>query len=166
MVGSREIGLKLEGFFVQGFYTRIHTYILHKSWKMLAICYLEKSMHQVGSFAKSLLGKVTLCLLQISILTIQINSERIKFVRIQFLDYRQPHKGPFKNYVDKILTIFDYLPTSTWTFFTLNVDKKKHFLTTYPPHLVHVVFERPHMTLCKIFWIFWFKVWLLAKIML
>ena len=36
-----------------------------------------------------------------------------------------------------------YLPTSTWTFFTLNVDKKKHFLTTYPPHLVHVVFERP-----------------------
>ena len=52
-------------------------------------------------------------------------------------------KGPFKSYVDKILTIFDYLPTSTWTFFTLNVDKKKHFLTTYPPHLVHVVFERP-----------------------
>ena len=52
-------------------------------------------------------------------------------------------KGLFKNYVDKILTIFDYLPTSTWTFFTLNVDKKKHFLTTYPPHLVHVVFERP-----------------------
>ena len=55
--------------------------------------------------------------------------------------------GPFNNYVDKILTLFDYLPTylptSTWTFFTLNVDKKKHFLTTYPPHLVHVVFERP-----------------------
>ena len=36
-------------------------------------------------------------------------------------------KGPFKNYVDKILTIFDYLPTSTWTLFTLNLDKKKHF---------------------------------------
>ena len=52
-------------------------------------------------------------------------------------------KGPFKNYMDKILTIFDYLPTSTWIFFTLNVDKKKHFLTTYPPHLVHVVFEWP-----------------------
>ena len=33
-------------------------------------------------------------------------------------------KGPFKIYVDKILTIFDYLPTSTWTFFTLYVDKK------------------------------------------
>ena len=54
-------------------------------------------------------------------------------------------KGSFTNYVDKILTIFDYLPTSTWTFFTLNVDKKKHFLTTYPSHLVHVVFERPLM---------------------
>ena len=52
-------------------------------------------------------------------------------------------KGSFKNYVDKILTIFDYLPTSTWTFFTLNVDKMKHFLTTYPPHHVHVVFDRP-----------------------
>ena len=24
--------------------------------------------------------------------------------------------GPFKTYVDKILIIFDYLPTSTWTF--------------------------------------------------
>ena len=51
--------------------------------------------------------------------------------------------GPFNNYVDKILTFFDYLPTSTWTFITLKVDKKKHFLTIYPPHLVHVVFERP-----------------------
>ena len=36
-------------------------------------------------------------------------------------------KGPFKNNVDKILTFFDYLPTLTWTFFTLNVDKKKQF---------------------------------------
>jgi hypothetical protein len=59
--------------------------------------------------------------------------------------WRIPHRGPFKNYVDKILTIFDYLPTSTWTFFTLNVDKKKHFLTTYLPHLVHVVFEWPQL---------------------
>ena len=47
------------------------------------------------------------------------------------------NKGPFKNYVDKILTIFDYLPNLTWTFSFLNVDKKKkHFLTTYSPHLV------------------------------
>ena len=55
-------------------------------------------------------------------------------------------KGPFKNYMDKILTIFDYLPTSPRTFFTLNVDKKKYFLTTYQPHLVYVVFERPLST--------------------
>ena len=30
-------------------------------------------------------------------------------------------------------------------FFTLKVDKNKHFLTTYPPHLVHVVFEQPSL---------------------
>ena len=42
-----------------------------------------------------------------------------------------------------ILPFFDHLPTSTWTFFTLNVDQNWHFLTTYPPHLVHVAFERP-----------------------
>ena len=35
---------------------------------------------------------------------------------------------------------FDHLPTSTWTFFTLNVDQNWPFLTTYPSHLV---FERP-----------------------
>ena len=51
--------------------------------------------------------------------------------------------GSFNNYVKITWPFFDYLPTLTWTFFTLNVDKKKHFLTTYPPHLVHVVFERP-----------------------
>ena len=51
--------------------------------------------------------------------------------------------GSFNNYVDMILPFFDHLPTSTWTFFTLNVDQSWHFLTTYPPHLVHVVFERP-----------------------
>ena len=27
--------------------------------------------------------------------------------------------------------------------FTLHVDKNGHFWTTYPPHLVHVVIERP-----------------------
>ena len=57
--------------------------------------------------------------------------------------WRDACRGPFNNYVEKILAFFDYLPTSTWTFFTLNVDKKKHFLITYPPHLVHVVFEPP-----------------------
>ena len=50
------------------------------------------------------------------------------------------------NYVDKI---YDYLPTLSWTFFTLNVDKNMHFLTTQPPHLVHVFFERP---LSESFW--------------
>ena len=41
----------------------------------------------------------------------------------------------------KFCNLFHYLLSSTWTFFTLNTDKKGHFLTTYPPHLVHVVFE-------------------------
>ena len=34
-------------------------------------------------------------------------------------------KGSFTNYVDKILTIFDYLPTSMWTDFTLNKEGRK-----------------------------------------
>ena len=44
---------------------------------------------------------------------------------VRIFEFQQPvfKKGPFKNYVDKILTIFDYIPTSTWTFFTLYVDK-------------------------------------------
>ena len=29
------------------------------------------------------------------------------------------------------------------TFFNLNLDKNKHFSTTYQPHLVHLVFEQP-----------------------
>ena len=58
--------------------------------------------------------------------------------------------GSFKNYADMIFPFFDYLLTSTWTFLTLNVDKKKHFLTTYPPHRVQVVFERP-LTRLKFF---------------
>ena len=33
----------------------------------------------------------------------------------------------FNNYVDKIVSFFDHLPTSTWTFFTLNVDKNGYF---------------------------------------
>jgi hypothetical protein len=44
-----------------------------------------------------------------------------------------------------ILPFFDRLPPSKCTFFTLNVDQNWHFLTAYPPHLVHVVFERPLM---------------------
>ena len=32
-----------------------------------------------------------------------------------------------------------------WTFLSLNVDKNGHLLIhSYPPHLIHVVIERPH----------------------
>ena len=46
-----------------------------------------------------------------------------------------------------ILPFFDHLSTSTWTFFTLNVDKNGDFWTTYPPHLVDVVIERPQRSI-------------------
>ena len=49
-------------------------------------------------------------------------------------------KGSFNNYVDTILPFFEYLSRRV-LLFTLNLDKNKHFLTIYPPHLVHVVFE-------------------------
>ena len=52
-------------------------------------------------------------------------------------------KLAFNNYVGNILSFFDHPPTSRWTCLTLNVDKNGHFLTTYPSHLVYVVFERP-----------------------
>ena len=32
--------------------------------------------------------------------------------------------------------------TSTWTFLTLNVNKNKHFWTTYPPYVVHVAIQQ------------------------
>ena len=52
-------------------------------------------------------------------------------------------EGSFNNHVDIIWTVFDPLiPTSSWTFFTLNVDKNGHFMD-HLPHHVHVVFERP-----------------------
>ena len=35
---------------------------------------------------------------------------------------------PFNDYVAIILTFKDHLPTSTWTFLTLNVDKNRDFL--------------------------------------
>ena len=49
----------------------------------------------------------------------------------------------FNDYVDTILAFFDHLPTFTWTFVTLTVDKIDIFWTTYPPLLVHVVIECP-----------------------
>ena len=51
--------------------------------------------------------------------------------------------GSFNIYVDIIWPFFDNLFTSLWTFLTLIVDKNRHFWTSYPPHLVHVVIEGP-----------------------
>ena len=56
------------------------------------------------------------------------------FILQYYLNNTQLNKGPFKNYMDKILTIFNYLPTSMWTFFNLNVDKKSIFWL--PTHLI------------------------------
>ena len=51
-------------------------------------------------------------------------------------------QGSFKSYVDIILFFFDHLLISM-CIFTFNVDKNRNFRTVYPPHLVHVIFERP-----------------------
>ena len=53
-------------------------------------------------------------------------------------------KRTFNDYVDIILSIFDHIPTVTWTFLTLNTDKNMHFGTIYPPLLVYVVIEGSH----------------------
>ena len=42
------------------------------------------------------------------------------------------YKVAFNNYVDQILPHFDHLPTSSLTFFTLNVAKNGHFLNQRP----------------------------------
>ena len=42
-------------------------------------------------------------------------------------------KGPFNNYVAKIVVFFDHLPISTWTFFTMSLVKNGYFWTTYLP---------------------------------
>ena len=51
--------------------------------------------------------------------------------------------GTFNNYMDKSLLIFDDLPTSKWTSSARIVDQNENYLTTYPPHLIHIVSERP-----------------------
>ena len=53
-------------------------------------------------------------------------------------------KGAFNNYVDRILPLFDPLSPCVDSFYTLSVDKNRHFLTPFPPHLVHIVIECPH----------------------
>ena len=50
--------------------------------------------------------------------------------------------GTFNNYMDKSLLIFDDLPTSKWTSsIGIRVQNEK-YITTYPPHLAHIVSER------------------------
>ena len=47
-------------------------------------------------------------------------------------------------------TLFDHLPKYLYEdIFTPNVDKIRHFWTTYPPFLVHVVIERPLEPCCR-----------------
>ena len=52
-------------------------------------------------------------------------------------------KGAFNNYVDRILPFFDSPPPLRGQFFTLSMDKSRHFFTPSPPNLVHVVIEWP-----------------------
>ena len=65
----------------------------------------------------------------------------------------------FNYYVDRILPFFDPPPSCVDSFYTLSVDKKRHFLTPSPPHLVHVVIEWPliisyedPLSVCIRFW--------------
>ena len=53
------------------------------------------------------------------------------------------NKGSFNNHVDIILLFFDHPPTSVDSFYVVNMDKNDNYWTTYPPPLVHVVFECP-----------------------
>ena len=52
-------------------------------------------------------------------------------------------KGAFNNYVERILSFFDPPPPCVNSFYTLSVDKNRHFLTPSPRHLVHVIIECP-----------------------
>ena len=47
------------------------------------------------------------------------------------------------------LAFFDHLPPSVYIFYGMKVYKKSIFLTTYPPPLVNVVWERPLMLIIK-----------------
>ena len=53
------------------------------------------------------------------------------------------HKWSLNNYVDTILRFFwPPITSTTVDSFRLNVDKSRHFWTTYPPHPVNTVCER------------------------
>ena len=62
--------------------------------------------------------------------------------------YSHKRLPTFNDYVEIFFSIFDHLPTVTWTFLTLNMDKNRHFWTTYPPLLVCVVIEGPQTCNC------------------
>ena len=49
----------------------------------------------------------------------------------------------FNNYVDRILPFSDPPTSFMDSFYTLSVDKNRHFLTPFPPHVFHVVIECP-----------------------
>ena len=56
--------------------------------------------------------------------------------------------GSFNNYNGGQYFAFPFI--STWTSFNLNVDKDRHVLITYPPYLVHVVYEQPLFSVLKL----------------
>ena len=59
-------------------------------------------------------------------------------------------KGAFKNNCGQNFAIFwPWPPLCVNSFYTLNVDKNRHFLTHSPPHLVHVVIEWPLIFACS-----------------
>ena len=51
-------------------------------------------------------------------------------------------KGSFNNYVDIILPFFEYLSLPLCPFFTLNLDKNRHFLTTFRVKTLHFEVDR------------------------
>jgi hypothetical protein len=49
------------------------------------------------------------------------------------LQFSKFNKGPFTNYVDKILACFDHLPPSVDIFYLMNIDEKSTFLDYLTP---------------------------------
>ena len=71
----------------------------------------------------------------------------VRFLEIEFVKSKMHgltfYKGAFNNYVDRILPFFDS-PPCVDSFYTLSVDKKRHYLIhSSPPS--HVVNEWPLM---------------------
>ena len=70
-------------------------------------------------------------------------SELTRLKRIESKTARKCSLGVIQWLRGHNFALFWPLPTSTWTFFTLNVDKNRHFLNHLPPLLVNVVIECP-----------------------